>query len=410
MLNRERGRGVCLLGLCLTGALGCSSSGAGSMEATPSQTGEAAAVPPEKNVSLGSGSTAAAGSVARLGTGGTPGAVTPSGQASPASMSLGTAGSGTAPAAGSAGMLASGAPAGSSETSAAAAGASGASAAGVAGAESASSSEPEPAACPADSSIAPGDTNLTIEVGGMQRRYILHVPPGYDGKTPMPMLIDWHPLTQTGAYQRRSSGYAALGDKEGFVTLFPDGINNAWNIGPCCTQSRDVDDLGFAKALVERMRTEACIDMKRVYAAGFSMGGGMTHYLGCNAADLFAAISPAAFDLLEEDEEPCHPARPITVIAFRGTADPIVPYQGGASTPPTAYPLDPIHFRGAKGTFEHWAELNGCTDSPSMGSGGCETYKQCKNGVEVTLCTKNGGSHETGDANVGWETLKRFSL
>jgi polyhydroxybutyrate depolymerase len=271
-------------------------------------------------------------------------------------------------------------------------------------------SEPMPAACPASSSIKPGDTDLMIDVGGMQRHYILHVPASYDGKTPMPMVIDWHPLTQTAMYQRGASGYAALGDKEGFVTIFPDGINNAWNIGPCCTQSRMIDDLGLARALVERMRKEACIDMKRIYSAGFSMGGGMTHYLGCNAADIFAAISPAAFDLLEETEEPCKPARPLTVIAFRGTADPIVPYAGGASTPPTGYPLDPIHFRGAQGTFKHWSELDGCTGEPEKGSNGCETYKQCKNGVEVTLCTKQGGSHETGDANVGWATLKRFSL
>jgi polyhydroxybutyrate depolymerase len=258
--------------------------------------------------------------------------------------------------------------------------------------------------------IRPGDSNQTIMVGGMMRRYIMHIPPGYDGKTPMPLLIDWHPLTQTGSYQRNSSGYAALGDKEGFITLFPDGINNAWNIGPCCTQSRMVDDLGFAKAMVERMRTEACIDTKRVYAAGYSMGGGMSHFLACNAADIFAAVSPAAFDLLEESEEPCKPARPITVHSFRGTADTIVPYSGGASSPPVAYPLDPIHFLGAVGTFKRWAELNQCTGMPEMGSGGCQTYKQCAAGVEVTLCTATGGGHVTGDANIGWATLKRFSL
>jgi polyhydroxybutyrate depolymerase len=136
----------------------------------------------------------------------------------------------------------------------------------------------------------------------------------------------------------------------------------------------------------------------------------MTHFLGCNAADIFAAISPAAFDLLEESEEPCKPARPLTVIAFRGTADPIVPYTGGESTPPVAYPLDPIHFLGAEKTQMRWAELDKCTGQPEMGAGGCKTYKNCEGGVEVTLCTKTGGGHDTGDAETGWATLKRFSL
>ena len=303
--------------------------------------------------------------------------------------------------------------AGSGAPGAAAAGTGGAAMSGAAGTGPGASTGTitvEPAACPADSPIKPGDTTMMIDIGGMQRSYILHVPASYDGKTPMPLVIDWHPLTQSASFQRTMSGYAALGDREGFVTIFPDGINAAWNIGPCCTMSRMVDDKGFARALVERMRKESCVDMKRVYSAGYSMGGGMTHFLGCNEADLFAAISPAAFDLLEEKEEPCMPARPITVIAFRGTADLIVPYEGGASTPPTGYPLDPIHFRGAKGTFKHWAELDGCTGEPEMGTGGCETYKQCKDGVEVTLCTKQGGGHETGDAEVGWATMKRFSM
>jgi polyhydroxybutyrate depolymerase len=265
-------------------------------------------------------------------------------------------------------------------------------------------------ACPADTKIKAGDTNGTIMVGSMMREYILHVPASYDGKTPMPLVIDWHPLFGTASGHRGTSGYAELGDKEGFVTLYPNGINNAWNIGPCCTQSRDVDDLGFAKALVERMRTEACIDMRRVYAAGYSMGGGMSHYLACNAADLFAAVAPAAFDLLQEDEEPCKPARPITVIAQRGTADPIVPYEGGASSPPTPYTLPPIHFRGAVGTMKRWAELNMCTDQPADVGMGCQTYKQCASGVEVTLCTSPGGGHVTGNPDIGWATLKRFSL
>ena len=81
------------------------------------------------------------------------------------------------------------------------------------------------------------------------------------------------------------------------------------------------------------------------------MGGGLSHYLACNGADVFASVAPAAFDLLQDSEEPCHPSRPITVMSFRGTADPIVPYDGGASTPPNGLNVT-IHFLGAQGTFQ----------------------------------------------------------
>lgn len=279
--------------------------------------------------------------------------------------------------------------------------------AGASGAAGTAAPPEMPVTCPT-TALQPGDSTETISVGGMERRFIRHIPPGYDGTKPVPMVVDWHPLTQTGQYERGASGYAALGDREGFITLFPDGIDNAWNIGPCCTRSRDVDDLGLAKAMVEKTQMEACVDPKRIYSVGFSMGGGMTHFLGCNAADIFAALSPAAFDLIEE--MPCMPARPLTVFIFRGTADPIVPYAGGESTPPTAYPLDPIHFLGAEGSFKKWSELNMCTGTPEDKGGGCQTYTQCAGGVETTLCTAQGGSHTTGDAELAWETLKRFSI
>ena len=138
------------------------------------------------------------------------------------------------------------------------------------------------------------------------------------------------------------------------------------------------------------------------------MGGGMSYKLACDAADMIAAVAPAAFELMEEDEWPCHPSRPITVISFNGTADLIVPYAGGASTPPNGLNVT-NHFLGAESTFAKWAELDGCTGTPEK-SGDCSTYTQCGAGVEVTSCIKQGGGHSTGDPDVAWETLKRFAL
>jgi poly(3-hydroxybutyrate) depolymerase len=266
-----------------------------------------------------------------------------------------------------------------------------------------------PVTCPATSTLAPGETTQTIQVGGAMRQYILHVPASYTGKTATPLVVDFHPILSTMQYERGASGYAALSDQEGFITAFPQGIDNAWNIGPCCTQSRTVDDGAFAKALVDKVKSQGCIDPKRVYATGYSMGGGMSHYLACNAADVFATVTPSAFDLLQESEEPCHPSRPITVMFFRGTADPIVPYAGGASNPPNGLAVT-IHFLGAVGTFQKWAMLNGCTDTPAMGANGCQTYSKCNAGVEVTLCTAQGGGHVTGDAKQGWATMQKHPM
>jgi len=245
-------------------------------------------------------------------------------------------------------------------------------------------------------------------VGAVSRSYILHVPSSYTGMTAVPLVLDFHALGGTGSSQRGSSGFAALSDRDGFVIAWPNGIDNAWNVGPCCTRSRDVDDLGFAKAIVNELKSAGCIDGKRVYATGFSMGGGMSHFLACNAADVFAAVAPHAFDLLTETEEPCRPSRPISVLSFRGTADPVVPFAGGASTPPNGC-CPQIHFLGAEGTLARWAQLDTCTGNPTA-SGSTRLFSQCSAGVEVGLYTIQGGSHAPGPAGTAWDFLKSKSL
>jgi polyhydroxybutyrate depolymerase len=255
-----------------------------------------------------------------------------------------------------------------------------------------------------------GDSNETLQVGSVSRSYVLHIPPTYDGRKPAPLIVDFHGIGTSGASELSSSPYPAVTNPDGVIMAFPDGkdgpIGSAWNVGPCCVA--EVDDVAFAKAMVVQIKKTACIDADRIYAVGVLTGGGMANYLACRAAEVFAAVAPAAFDLLQQNVNDCIPARPITVISFRGTADARVPYAGGAST---LVPGMPITFLGAKATFERWAQINRCTGSPSPeDSNGCSMYSVCQGGVEVVLCTKQGGREEPGDATVAWPLLKRHTL
>jgi polyhydroxybutyrate depolymerase len=257
--------------------------------------------------------------------------------------------------------------------------------------------------CPS-TALAPGNSTRMVQSGGKSRSYVLHVPSGYDGKAPVPLLVDFHGHGGTGESQRNDSPYPKVVDSEHVITAFPTAIGD-WNMGPCCAD--DVDDIGFARDLVAAVEQLACIDPKRVYASGFSMGGAMSHQLACRAADVFAAVAPAAFDLLEEHLATCKPQRPITVIAFRGTNDTLSPYDGGLSDL-----VRPIHFLGAVGSMKKWAELNGCTGNPADLGNNCQGYTaaQCPGGVEVQVCSKMGGGHEQGNATLGWPVLKRHQL
>jgi polyhydroxybutyrate depolymerase len=236
------------------------------------------------------------------------------------------------------------------------------------------------------------------------------VPSSYQGTAPVPLVVDFHGAGKTAMDELGESPYPAVLDPEGVVMAFPEGLPGpagpAWNVGPCCVA--DVDDVAFTRALVADVEQSACVDPSRVYAVGVLTGGGMVHYLGCHAADIFAALAPAAFDLLEENVVDCMPERPVTVVAFRGDADQRVPYEGG---PSALVPGMPLTFLGAVATFEKWAELDGCTDMPSPAdANGCSSYQSCSEGVEVVLCTQAGGNALPGDANIAWPVLKRHTL
>lgn len=267
-----------------------------------------------------------------------------------------------------------------------------------------------PTTCPA-TKLSAGDQNKTISVNGVSRKYILHVPSAYKGTDAVPLVVDFHPIMGKASDEESSSPYKSVTDAEGVITAYPDGLasplNNgqAWNVGPCCTTADDTD---FARAIVKDVEKVACINPKRVYAVGFSMGGGMTHYIGCHNADIFAAGAPAAFDLLKENQDACKPSRPITMIMFRGTDDKTAIYDGGYSS---VVPNMPITFLGAAKCFAKWADIDQCKGSPSASdANGCSTYSNCAGGVQVTLCIKQGGGHEYGNASVGWPLLKKYTL
>lgn len=249
----------------------------------------------------------------------------------------------------------------------------------------------------------------TITVDG--RKIDVHFPNGYKGDKPVPLLVYYHPIMGSSSNADGSSTVkAALAD--GAIVAAPNGatggMGQAWNVGPCCTTA---DDVTFSRHFIAEIKEKACVDPKRIYAAGFSMGGGFSNYAGCEMADIFAAAAPSAFDLAKEivDAGKCKPARPYPILNFRGTSDNIVMYDGGLSQ---VVPGMPITFMGAKNNLKEWAKMNGCKGDPKQGvpGNGCEMYEDCDGGAKVGLCTIQGGQHAEGDGQMGWNFVKQFSL
>jgi poly(3-hydroxybutyrate) depolymerase len=255
-----------------------------------------------------------------------------------------------------------------------------------------------------------GDSNVTLQFGGRSRKYLLHAPSGLAAGMALAVVFDLHGAGGNGSQQKGMSGFAALADKEKFLVVFPDGVDGYWNVDDTCcgTAGKEkIDDVGFIKAILARLRTDICIDAKRVYVSGFSNGGGLTHRMGCDAADVIAAIAPVATDLRTQ---PCNTARPISMMEIRGMADSLEPYEGGMVGPAGGQYLDV----GAKASLKLWADLDKCTGATTTFDKYCEGYTQCADEVEANLCSLPNTDHAAYDnalgfsvASTAWKMFQR---
>lgn len=270
-----------------------------------------------------------------------------------------------------------------------------------------------PIECPADA-LVPGEHQLGISFDGHDREYEVQVPLSYDNSVAVPLVFDIHGLSSNKDQQQLVSGFQAKAEDEGFVVVRPNGyglLSRSWNGGDfCCGAAQDegLDDVGLMKAIVQEVSAQVCVDPKRIYATGISNGGALSHRIACEAADVFAAVAPVSYPLDFDPFDQCQPSRPIAVIHQHGTNDLLVPYGGGLTSPPTP------------DSFAYWGQADGCTGSPAVtyqnGDSYCETYETCSAGVNVTLCTINGGHllYVNADgvpvADLAWQFLSRFTL
>jgi polyhydroxybutyrate depolymerase len=251
------------------------------------------------------------------------------------------------------------------------------------------------------------DTEIMVD----GRKVIVKFPNGYTGDKPVPMLINYHQIFGSASDWVNDAKIGKVALADGAISIYPDGaetpngeMGQAWNVGPCCTTA---DDVTFTRNFIKELTEKACVDPKRIYAAGWSMGGGMSNYAGCVLADVIAAAAPSAFDLTKEviDAGKCNPARPFPILNFRSTNDGVVSYGGGLSQ---IIETMPITFLGAEPTFAKWAELNHCSGN-YVEKDGCRYYENCEGGAVVGLCILN-TDHNEGDPQKAWNFLKQFSI
>jgi polyhydroxybutyrate depolymerase len=230
-----------------------------------------------------------------------------------------------------------------------------------------SRSEPGPSTAGQTASYAPGDyRGSLLTPDGRTRTYIVHIPLGFPTKKPYPLVLVFHGGMGTGARAKKATNFDAKADAKGFIVVYPDGIGHHWNDGRG-NVNPTIDDVGFVRQLIGNLVSRLPIDSRRIYAAGISNGGHFSLRLGCELADVLAAVAtdigPMPANLLPV----CKPVRPIGVIGIQGAADPITPVGGGEVASSPMFGLGKGgEVESAEKTMNFWASVNGCASRPTL--------------------------------------------
>jgi polyhydroxybutyrate depolymerase len=214
---------------------------------------------------------------------------------------------------------------------------------------------------------------------------------------PQPTIIVLHGATMTAESTIRVSGFAEAAAAHDFTAVFPHGLRRQWNDeragGP-----GGADDVAFLSALVDRLVRDGVALPGHIYLAGISNGGMMSFTMACKAGNLFRGIGTVIANM-PAGIAPCD-LPPLPLVMINGTADPLVPYEGGG-----------VGFAGGRGdvwSVKRSAELfirrNGCKDHDEQMLPGRSsfdtttttklTWSSCQSGKSVTLYKVNGGGHQ----------------
>jgi len=234
-------------------------------------------------------------------------------------------------------------------------------------------------------------SNGSLVSAGLTREYLLYVPPSYDRTKATALVISMHGAGGWPVQQRDLSRWNQLADAAGIIVVYPSAAAGrgprVWHVDDGPGLMRDVR---FIADLIDTMEARYNIDPARIYANGISNGGGMTFVLSCTLSDRIAAFGTvAAAHTLPWSW--CSDRRPAPLVAFHGTADPDIPYNGGTSW------LARDSFPNVLAWTRDWSRRNRCAGTPVDSRVAADVtrreYTACAGGAAVVLYTLAHGGH-----------------
>jgi polyhydroxybutyrate depolymerase len=232
--------------------------------------------------------------------------------------------------------------------------------------------------CPEKAAMPPGDHEFTLRCGELDRHYTVHMPPQYDGKKAVPVVIMLHGGGGTGKAAAQETGWGGKADQENFLAVFPDALARdpskpgsfarnpqLWNDGSgrFYPDQTPVDDVAFLNAMLDELCAKFAVDSRRIFVTGFSNGASMAFRFGAMASKRIAAIAPDAGACWIE---PDRLERPLPMCYLTGTDDPLNPLAGGIPKMKFGGSSDSMRAKSklpVRDSIVKWAKAIGCPET-----------------------------------------------
>lgn len=249
---------------------------------------------------------------------------------------------------------------------------------------------------PEDGFIAPGRYRYLFETdNGLTRIAVIDVPSAaFEADAQVPLVFVLHGATSSGTIIARRTGLGVIAEREGFVAVYPYGLNGVWNDGRIGdSRVGDSDDTAYLLALADALAGELPLDPEATFAMGYSMGGMMSIHLACNAGGRIRAVASVASTMPTYLESECQTAAPLSILFVNGTADGVITFEG-----------DRPGYLSASDSIAYWAEHNQCRTVvepyrlPNVNlDDGVEPARvdvsDCEGGARVSMLALLGGGH-----------------
>ena len=244
-----------------------------------------------------------------------------------------------------------------------------------------------------------------VSVDDLVRSYRVYVP---DQVAENPgLIIALHGTSGSSEQSIRVVGsqLMEIADEHGHIIAFPNG-EGGWNTcrrGSSNPASvNNINDVGFIEAIINDMEDEFHVHRQRLFLLGYSGGGHLAYQVAMERPNLMAGIASLMMVVPAGPTLTCKPSdQPVSMIIVNGTADPVVPFEGGTLSRNDDGSPD-IQMLSTAETFEYWANLAGLSGEPIVinfpdiapNDGSTVEMRTLESAThEVSLVVVHGGMH-----------------